>query len=834
VTRTASWGPAIRKEFRALLPACLALIAAVVGSVILGAHGVSGLALVAYVLGAATLGALSIGHEYGNGTLATLLAQPRSRRDLLVTKLVILTPMLLVFALAAHVVLFDSSGQLRGTGSTPPDWLVAAFALPMLGGLFVAPWLTMACRSTIAGAVFTMTLPGLWWIVGTLVGTWIGAESPEGGGVVALFAGTLATYLAGAVLGWRKFMQLEAIDARGGDVPLPAWLVGRSMVQDRAAMTTTASPLWLLAKKEVRLHQMPIAAAALYVIGWSAILLLGHREPFFVLSLFYSGLISLLIGSLAAAEERQLGTAEWHALLPMATWKQWAAKIAVAAALTWALAVAVPAVAVWIAPPPAVDFLPTLTTATLATLGLMVTGLYVSSLCRSGLWALLISLPVTFGVGTVVGALVNPAVWTRFGVVTTSWWRRVSDWLPAYTFSVRQLDVLRSVTTWLPLVFVVGLAAMALRFGLRNHRSAERGAGRAWRQGASMATYVIVALLLFTGYSMFVSAGVRNRFPEADRKRITEAMQRRARWHNELEQLTRGFDGRVGVCAGDGLIEACLNGEQRFPMQSVWKLPLAIGVLDAVDRGAWKLDERVFVTTKDLSVYVQPMAKLVGPSGFETTIDDLLRRAIVDSDNAAADILLARLGGPTALQLALSRHAVLGIRIARDEKHLQSDINGLEWRPEYVDPAEYGKAVAAVPEATRDQAFQAYLKDQRDTATPRAMTELLERISNADPPIGLSRSSLGRLWQFLNETRSFPDRLKAGVPDGLTIGHKTGTSGDWRGVTAATNDVGIIVGRVGDRFAVISIAVFIAESRAPEKDRAELMANIAKAVIAKY
>ena len=38
-------------------------------------------------------------------------------------------------------------------------------------------------------------------------------------------------------------------------------------------------------------------------------------------------MLALLIGSLASAEERQLGTLEWQGLLPMASWKQWAAKV---------------------------------------------------------------------------------------------------------------------------------------------------------------------------------------------------------------------------------------------------------------------------------------------------------------------------------------------------------------------------------------------------------------------------------------------------------------------------------------------------------------------------
>jgi beta-lactamase class A len=81
------------------------------------------------------------------------------------------------------------------------------------------------------------------------------------------------------------------------------------------------------------------------------------------------------------------------------------------------------------------------------------------------------------------------------------------------------------------------------------------------------------------------------------------------------------------------------------------------------------------------------------------------------------------------------------------------------------------------------------------------------------------------------QTTTFPDRLKAGVSDGWAIAHKTGTGGSWKGVTSATNDVGILTAPDGHR---ISVAVFIADSRADAKVCAALMARVASAVIQSY
>lgn len=86
------------------------------------------------------------------------------------------------------------------------------------------------------------------------------------------------------------------------------------------------------------------------------------------------------------------------------------------------------------------------------------------------------------------------------------------------------------------------------------------------------------------------------------------------------------------------------------------------------------------------------------------------------------------------------------------------------------------------------------------------------------------------LLDVMAATVTFPDRLKAGVPHDWTLGHKTGTSGSWKGITAATNDVGILTAPDGSR---LSIVVFIADSRATSQERAALMARIARAVVSR-
>src|SRR4029077_5691488 len=103
----------------------------------------------------------------------------------------------------------------------------------------------------------------------------------------------------------------------------------------------------------------------------------------------YAFLIALLVGSLASAEERQLGTLEWQLTLPVAVWKQWAVKLGVTMALSLVIALAVPTLLFSMS----VGTAPTTREMLRADiviwiLTLVAGSLYMSSFCTSGLRAL--------------------------------------------------------------------------------------------------------------------------------------------------------------------------------------------------------------------------------------------------------------------------------------------------------------------------------------------------------------------------------------------------------------------------------------------------------------
>jgi beta-lactamase class A len=290
-----------------------------------------------------------------------------------------------------------------------------------------------------------------------------------------------------------------------------------------------------------------------------------------------------------------------------------------------------------------------------------------------------------------------------------------------------------------------------------------------------------------------------------------------------LERAAAGSGGRLGACVQPVPGPAtCVRGDERFSLQSVMKLVVGMAVLAAVDEGRLRLADPVVVTAADRSLGVQPIMELVGEGGHATTVGELVERAIVDSDSAAVDVLVEKLGGMAAVQAWLGAQR-LDVRLDRLEKELQAETAGLRWRPEYTDEAVLAADEARLSAADERAAFAAYLADPRDTATPRAMTALLVRLAEGEL---LSPSSTAWLRGVMEKTRTGPDRLRAGVPAGWTIGHKTGTSGTVDGVTGTVNDVGLLTAPDGR---TIAVSVFLAESKADAKTRAATIAAVARA-----
>jgi beta-lactamase class A len=299
----------------------------------------------------------------------------------------------------------------------------------------------------------------------------------------------------------------------------------------------------------------------------------------------------------------------------------------------------------------------------------------------------------------------------------------------------------------------------------------------------------------------------------------------------QLQALARGFDGRVGIAVEDvrsGWV-AAYDGSTFYPQQSVSKLWVALTVFREIDRGQLDLADTLTIRREDMSVFHQPIQKLLGPDGTAVvSIDSLLVGAIAQSDNAANDILVRRAGGSGAVRKTIADLRLGAIRCGPEEKVLQSKIAGVTWLPEYSFGQAFWTARDAVPLDERTARLNAYVDDPDDGATPVAMVQGLARLQRGEL---LSKASTGRFMAILTSTETGPMRLKAGLGPGWAIAHKTGTGQDLGSLSTGYNDVGLLTAPDGRVYAA---AVMIAATRRPIPERQALMAEVARAVVAAH
>ena len=295
-----------------------------------------------------------------------------------------------------------------------------------------------------------------------------------------------------------------------------------------------------------------------------------------------------------------------------------------------------------------------------------------------------------------------------------------------------------------------------------------------------------------------------------------------------ITELGRGFDGEVGIAVRDVATGWTIDwhGDRFYPQQSVSKFWVAVTALQRADAGELDLDQSVTLTRQDLTLFHQPIAARIGPNGYTTTLGELMFRALTESDNTANDAVLRRAGGPAAVRAMLERNRLEGVRFGPGERLLQSGIAGLQWQPAFSQGNAFYEARNSVPIDRRREAFERYIDDPVDGATPNGITNGLARLQRGEL---LSPESTERLLGIMAQTHTGPQRLRGGLAPGWTISHKTGTGQVLGSVQAGYNDIGILHAPDGRHYA---LAVMIGRTATPLPTRMALMQNVVRATIA--
>jgi beta-lactamase class A len=213
----------------------------------------------------------------------------------------------------------------------------------------------------------------------------------------------------------------------------------------------------------------------------------------------------------------------------------------------------------------------------------------------------------------------------------------------------------------------------------------------------------------------------------------------------QLSDLISSKSGDVGIAALDLNTgeTVSIKGNTPFPMASTVKVAIAALYLAQVDHGRRSLDDTI--------------------NGVSAR--NLMKRMLIHSDNHATDILLKDLGGPSAVHDWLQDNGITGLRVDR--------------------------TIAQLLKSKRD------LWDRRDSSTPVAMVQLLQRIYKAEL---IKPESRNYLLDLMAQCQTGKNRIKALLPFGTPVEHKTGT------LDGLSDDVGFITLPDGRRIAVAIFA----------------------------
>jgi beta-lactamase class A len=291
----------------------------------------------------------------------------------------------------------------------------------------------------------------------------------------------------------------------------------------------------------------------------------------------------------------------------------------------------------------------------------------------------------------------------------------------------------------------------------------------------------------------------------------------------EIARLANGAGGVVGVGAVhlETNRRVVLNGGERFPMASTYKVPIAVQLLTRVDKGEIRLDQMVQLQTSDLHPGSGTISDLFNKPGLALSVRNLLELMLLISDNSATDVCLRLAGGPEAVTARMRTAGINGIDVNRSTARLIADWIGIARGPSESEwsPTLFNELSSAVKPEERKAAAARFDADPRDTATPEAMVELLERIYRKDL---LKPDSAELLLDIMRRCRTGEARLKGMLPLGTEVAHKTGTIG------GTTNDVGIVT--LPDNTGHVAITVFVKSSDKETPVRERTIAEIARAV----
>ena len=233
------------------------------------------------------------------------------------------------------------------------------------------------------------------------------------------------------------------------------------------------------------------------------------------------------------------------------------------------------------------------------------------------------------------------------------------------------------------------------------------------------------------------------------------------------------------------------SNTRKYPLLSVFKLHVAVAVLARADKENIPLDTLINVSAAEINKDMySPMLQKYGVENFSLPLRELLRYMVAESDNNACDILIRRLGGIKSVAAYIRKIGLPETEIKVTEAEMNENI-----MLQYANRAPLSEIIKLLQLIQNEKLFSAALHKE--------------------------------LLKIMTQTSTGADKIKKYLPEGMIVAHKTGSSSRLpNGQKIADNDVAII--KSGDDISYL--AVMVADSSASDKENAETIARIAKAL----
>ncbi|MGC4121339.1 MAG: serine hydrolase [Myxococcales bacterium] len=274
----------------------------------------------------------------------------------------------------------------------------------------------------------------------------------------------------------------------------------------------------------------------------------------------------------------------------------------------------------------------------------------------------------------------------------------------------------------------------------------------------------------------------------------------------EVDAALASFPGELSLYVRDVASGEAYAHDAATPtyLSSAIKVVVMLEVLRQVDEGRLRLTDRVVFGPDDVRDGVGPVKR--GPPGRVFTVRQLLALMMDYSENAAADLLMGKVGLARLNQLPRSRGVAFSEidTLLGERRRIWAQLNpkGAALTPQRIlelgeqpGPEErarlFSRMVGHAPAFTGAdvlRAFRSFYAQRVNSASMREMGRLLEQVARCD---GLSASSCRLARELMGGCQTGTGRIRAGLPTDVEWDHKTGTQ------EARACDVGILYPRPG-------------------------------------